>query len=150
MNRQGGLRLRPLCVFSKPVGDFSVGEQLYHLRQGKMSIHYYSLKFRTLTAASGWNERSLLTIYQQGLDPRVRLHLAAYNDSIRLECLIQSSSRVTNRMQLCLEEHQGQAPSFFFRQQEHLSTPEPGNEHMQIDSNWLPFTEWQRWLTQRL
>lgn len=28
-------------VFGKPVGDTSVGEQLYHLCQGKMSINDY-------------------------------------------------------------------------------------------------------------
>ncbi len=37
--------------FGRSVGDSSVGEQLYHLRQGSMSINDYTLKFRTLAAA---------------------------------------------------------------------------------------------------
>lgn len=94
-------------VFGRPTGDSSVGEQCYHLRQGSISVNDYALKFRTLAAASGWNEGSLLTTYRQGLEPQVRLHLAAYDDSIGLERFIQPSIRFTNCMQSCLEEHQG-------------------------------------------
>ncbi len=56
-----------LCeAFGTPVWDSS-GEQLYHLQQGNTSIHDYALKFRTLAAASGWDESPLLTTYRQGL-----------------------------------------------------------------------------------
>ncbi len=65
-------------VFSSSPGDSSVGEQLYQLRQGSMTIHQYALKFRTLAAASGWNEPSLITAFRQGLNPRLKSHLAAY------------------------------------------------------------------------
>ncbi|KAK3561622.1 hypothetical protein QTP86_010757 [Hemibagrus guttatus] len=58
-----------------------------------------------LTNASGWNEQALITTYRQGLDPRIQLHLAAYEDSIGLEKFIQLSIRVATCMQLCLEEH---------------------------------------------
>ncbi|XDV29402.1 hypothetical protein PO909_032536 [Leuciscus waleckii] len=44
-------------VFEIPDGDSSVGVQLYHLNQDKDSVSDYTLKFRTLAAASGWNER---------------------------------------------------------------------------------------------
>ncbi len=56
-------------VFGRPVGDASVSEKLYHLKQGKTSVQDYALRFRTLAASSGWNERSLLTTYCQGLEP---------------------------------------------------------------------------------
>ncbi len=59
-------------VFGRPVGDASVGEQLYHLKQGKTSVQDYALRFCTLAASSGWNERSLLTTYRQGLEPSLR------------------------------------------------------------------------------
>ncbi|KAK3545798.1 hypothetical protein QTP70_013125 [Hemibagrus guttatus] len=75
-------------VFGKPSWDSSIGEELYNLKQGKMSINEYALQFRTLAAKSGWNEQALLTSYHQGLDPQVWLHLAAYEDSIRLERFI--------------------------------------------------------------
>ncbi len=68
-------------VFSSSPGDSSVGEQLYQLRQGSMTIHQYALKFRTLAAASGWNEPSLITAFRQGLNPRLKSHLAAYDDT---------------------------------------------------------------------
>lgn len=66
-------------VFRIPDGDFYVGEQLYHLNQDKDSVSDYTLKFPTLAVASGWNERSLLTTYRQGLNPQLRL----YNRCIR-------------------------------------------------------------------
>ena len=96
-------------VFGRPAWDPSIGEKLYNLKQGKMSVNEYALQFRTLAATSGWNEQALLTTYRQGLEPRVRLHLAAYEDTIRLERFIQLSIRFATRMQACLEEHQGQA-----------------------------------------
>ncbi|ROL42979.1 Retrotransposon-derived protein PEG10 [Anabarilius grahami] len=71
-------------VFGKPIFDSSAGEKLYNLKQGEMSIYDYALQFRTLAAVSGWNEQALITTFRQGLEPRVRLHLAAYEDSIGL------------------------------------------------------------------
>ncbi len=66
--------------FSRPVGDDSVGEQLY-LKRGKTAVQDYTLSFCTLSASSGWNERSLLTTYRQGLEP-LRLHLSCQNPPI--------------------------------------------------------------------
>jgi len=80
-------------VFGRPASDSSIGEKLYNLKQGAMSVNEYALQFRTLAASSGWNEQALITTYRQGLDPRVRLHLAAYEDSIGLERFIQLSIR---------------------------------------------------------
>jgi len=89
--------------------------------------------------------------YRQGLDPRVWLHLAAYEDSIGLEHFIQLSIRFATRMQLCLEEHQGQSffPSPLCRP-ESVSSPEPASEPMQIDHSRLSSAERQRRLTQNL
>lgn len=91
-------------VFCRPAWDSSIGEKLYILKQGKMSVNEYALQFRTLAASSGWNEQALLTTYRQGLEARVRLHLAAYEDTIGLERFIQLSIRFATRMQSCLEE----------------------------------------------
>jgi len=43
-------------VFGKPAWDSSIGEKLYQLKQGSMSVTDYALQFRTLAASSGWNE----------------------------------------------------------------------------------------------
>ncbi|ROL54944.1 Retrotransposon-derived protein PEG10 [Anabarilius grahami] len=138
-------------VFGKPAWDSSISEQLYHLKQGSMTVNEYALQFRTLAATSGWNEQSLITTYRQGLDPRVWLHLAAYEDSIGLERFIQLSIRFSTRMQSCLEEHQGQ-PLFTssLRRPESVSPPEPANEPMQLENTRLSPTERQRRLTQNL
>lgn len=63
-----------------------------------MSVNDYDLKISTLAAASGWNECSLLTTYLEGLELRVRLHLTAYDDTIRLEHSIQLSIRFASLM----------------------------------------------------
>ncbi len=93
-------------VFGTPDGDSSAGEQLYHLQQGNTSIHDYALRFQTLAAASGWDESPLLTTYRQGQEPRLRLHLAAFDDTIGLERFIQLSIRVASLMRSCMEDQQ--------------------------------------------
>jgi len=116
-----------------------------------MSVNEYALQFRTLAARSGWNEQALLTTYRQGLDPQVRLHLAAYKDTIGLERFIQLSIRFATRMQSCLEEHQGQSQlNTSLCRPESVSPPEPANEPMQLESTRLTPTERQRRLTQNL
>ncbi|ROJ30503.1 Retrotransposon-like protein 1 [Anabarilius grahami] len=95
-------------VFGKPLADSSIGEKLYNLKQGNRNVNDYALQFRTLAASSGWNEQALITTFCQGLEPNVRLHLAAYEDSEGLERFIQLAIRVGSRMQSCLLEHQGQ------------------------------------------
>ncbi|KAK3568426.1 hypothetical protein QTP86_006935 [Hemibagrus guttatus] len=138
-------------VFGKPSWDSSIGEELYNLKQGKMSVNEYALQFRTLAAKSGWNEQALLTSYRQGLDPQVRLHLAAYEDSIGLERFIQLSICFATRMQLCLEEHQGQAQlTSTLCRPGSVSPPEPAHEPMQLESSRLTPAERQRRLTQNL
>ncbi len=106
-----------------------------------MSINDYSLRIRTLAAASGWNERSLITTYRQGLEPRLRLQLAAYEDSHGLEKLMQLSVRCANRMQSCYEDQSPLSITPLLRRSEITSTPEPGSEPMQVDTNRLSFVE---------
>ncbi|KAK3510911.1 hypothetical protein QTP70_025547 [Hemibagrus guttatus] len=138
-------------VFGKPSWDSSIGEDLCHLKQGKMSINEYALQFRTLAGKSGWNEQALLASYRQGLDPQVRLHLAAYEDTIRLERLIQLSIRVATCMQSCLGEHQGQSSlTTILGWPDPVSPPEPAPEPMHLGSSHLTPAEWQRRLTQNL
>ncbi|KAL0159219.1 hypothetical protein M9458_042944, partial [Cirrhinus mrigala] len=86
-------------VFGRSDGEVSAGEQLYHLKHGLMSTQEYSLRFRTLAAASGWNERSLLTTYRLGLEPKLRLQLAALDDNMGLEKFIQLSLYCSERIQ---------------------------------------------------
>ncbi|ROK35612.1 Retrotransposon-derived protein PEG10 [Anabarilius grahami] len=106
---------------------------------------------RFLENRQGIHLLALISRYRQGLDPRVRLHLAAYEDSIGLEKFIQLSIRFATHMQLCIEEHQSQRlfPSFL-RQPEFVSFPESASYEMQIDRSRLSPAERQRRLTQGL
>ncbi|KAK3559058.1 hypothetical protein QTP86_001105 [Hemibagrus guttatus] len=98
-----------------------------------------------------WNEQALLTAYHQGLDPQVRLHLAAYEDAIGLERLIQLSIRVATRMHSCVSEHQGQSSlNTTLDRPDPVSPPEPALEPMHLGSSHLTPAERQRRLTQNL
>ncbi|ROL53181.1 Retrotransposon-like protein 1 [Anabarilius grahami] len=89
--------------------------------------------------------------YRQGLEPRVRLHLAAYEDNIGLEKFIQLSIRCATRMQPCLQEHQGQSFSTsLLCRSEPVSSPEPANELMEVENSRLTPTERHRRLTLNL
>ncbi len=137
-------------VFGKVDGDTSVGEQLCHLQQGSMSIAEYSLKFRTLAAASGWNERSLLTTYRLGLEPQLRLQLAAYDDTCGLDKFIQLSVRCSDRMQSCFAVPQIATSNAFLRRSEPFHPPDPAPEPMIIVRQQLSSAERQRRLTRGL
>ncbi|ROL47168.1 Retrotransposon-derived protein PEG10 [Anabarilius grahami] len=138
-------------VFGKPISDSSAGEKLYNLKQGSMSIYDYALQFRMLAAISGWNEQALITTFRQGLEPRVRLHLAAYEDSIGSEKFIQLAIRCATRMHACLQEHQGQSLSTsLLCRSEPVSSPEPANEPMEVENSHLTPSERQRRLTLNL
>ncbi|ROL41602.1 Retrotransposon-derived protein PEG10 [Anabarilius grahami] len=125
--------------------------KLYNLKQGAMSIYDYALQFRTLAAVCGWNEQALITTYRQGLEPRVRLQLAACEDTIGLEKFIQHSIRCATRMQACLQEHQDQfLPIASLCRSEPVSSPEPANEPMDVENSRLTSSERQRRLTLHL
>ncbi|KAK3561716.1 hypothetical protein QTP86_012605 [Hemibagrus guttatus] len=142
-------------VFGKPSWDSSVGEELCKLQQGKLMVTEYAIQFRTLAAKSGWNEQALLAAYHQGLSPQLRLHLAAHEDAIGLERLIQLSIRVATRMQLCVHRSQDQSRPYNRRDRpEPVSPPEPAPEPalepMQRGTTHLNPAERQRRLTQSL
>ncbi|KAK3556341.1 hypothetical protein QTP70_007096 [Hemibagrus guttatus] len=138
-------------VFGKPSWDSSVGEELCRLQQGKLMVPEYALQFQTLAAKSGWNEQALLAAYRQGLNPQVRLHLAAYEDATGLERLIQLSIRVAARMQSCVDEPQDQSSHNTWRDRPApVSSPEPAPEPMHLGTSHLTSAERQRRLTQNL
>ncbi|KAK3507794.1 hypothetical protein QTP70_000406 [Hemibagrus guttatus] len=135
--------------------SLSVGEELCKLRQGKLMVTEYAIQFRTLAAKSGWNEQALLAAYRQGLSPQVRLHLAAHEDAIGLERLIQHSIRVATRLQSCVHRSQDQSRPYNRRDRpEPVSPPEPASEPapepMQLRTTRLNPAEQQRRLTQSL
>ncbi len=108
-----------------------------------MTIHEYALKFRTLAAASGWDESPLLTTYRQGLEARLRLHLTAYDDTMGLE----RSIRVASCMHSCMKDQQSLTHTNpLLHRPENISPPEP----MLVDNTRLSLTERHRRLSQGL
>ncbi len=91
-----------------------------------------------------------LTTYRQGLEPSLRLHLSAYDDTMGLDCFIQLSIRVAIRIHGCMEVNRCQNPPISFRQPEFPSPPEPQYEPMQVDNTRLSSAERLRRLTQGL
>ncbi len=132
-------------VFGRPHGDPTASDTLYHLRQGSQPIKENALSFRTLAAASGWNERSLITTYRQGLEPRLHLQMASYDGNLGLETMIQHSIRCSSRMQSCFDQQTSWnrcTPSY--RHPETPFPPEPESEPMQTEAMPLAPAERQR------
>lgn len=126
-------------VFGRCTGDPSVSEQLYSLRQGKSSVHDYDLRFRTLAAASRWNEPALLTTYRRNLNQRLQLPLASCEDSIGFEAFIIRSIHLAENLLLPRQPEYPTRP-----------TPETLDESMEVARARLPPAERQRRMTQGL
>ncbi|KAL0186165.1 hypothetical protein M9458_017835, partial [Cirrhinus mrigala] len=123
-------------VVSTATSTLSTSDQLFRLRQGSTEVNEYTLHFRTLAAASGWNEIALLGAYRQGLNPEIRAAMAIYDDSIGLESFLQRTTRVAQQLAAC--QPTVTAP--------HSPVPEP----MQVDSTRLSRSERNRRISQGL
>ncbi|KAL0195269.1 hypothetical protein M9458_008841, partial [Cirrhinus mrigala] len=118
----------------------STSDQLFRLQQGTSSVHDYTLRFRTLAAASGWNETALLGVFHQGLNADIRAAMALYDDSIGLEAFLQRTTRVSQRLAAC-------QPTVTAPQSASVAALNPVPEPMQVDSLRLSHAERNRWLT---
>ncbi|KAG5285423.1 hypothetical protein AALO_G00003200 [Alosa alosa] len=136
-------------VFGLPEGDSSAQAQLHALREGKRPVTEYSLQFRTLAAASGWNEAALITAFRQGLEPNLRLQLSTYDDAMGLERFIQLAVRVAHRRDSCLQELRS-APSPVQAPPRWEASSTRSFEPMQVDTVRLTPTKRHRRLTQGL
>ncbi|KAL0180230.1 hypothetical protein M9458_025672, partial [Cirrhinus mrigala] len=93
-------RLSVAFFYSKSsTSTLTTSDQLFHLQQGSSSVNEYTIYFRTLTAASSWNEVALLSAYWQGLNPEIHAAMALYDDSIGLESFLQRT--VSQRLAAC-------------------------------------------------
>ncbi|KAL0171873.1 hypothetical protein M9458_032184, partial [Cirrhinus mrigala] len=89
--------------------------------------------------ASGWNERALLTTYRLGLEPKLRLQLAAHDDHQGLEKFIQHSIRCSDHMSSYQTKTTAAIPALL-RSPEGMTPPEPASEPMILDSGKLRLT----------
>uniref|UniRef100_A0A8C6KPY8 Retrotransposon gag domain-containing protein n=1 Tax=Nothobranchius furzeri TaxID=105023 RepID=A0A8C6KPY8_NOTFU len=65
-----------------------VSRQLWRLSQGRQSVPEFALCFRTIAAASTWNENSLMGTFQEALNDRIKDQLTLCPESRNLEELI--------------------------------------------------------------
>ncbi|KAL0197572.1 hypothetical protein M9458_006112, partial [Cirrhinus mrigala] len=121
-------------VFSTTTGELATSDQLCRLQQGTSSVNHYTLHFRTLAAASGWNEKALLGAYRQGLNPDLRAAMALYDDSIGL-------TKVQTKVAQNLAARQ---PPITAPQPASVAACHPVPEPMQIDSTRLSRAERNR------
>ncbi|KAI2655851.1 Transposon Tf2-8 polyprotein [Labeo rohita] len=117
-------------------GTLTTSDQLLRLQQGTSSSNEYTLHFRTLAAASGWNEVALLGTYRQGLNLEIRADMALYDDSIGLESFLQRATRDSQQLPLITAPQSVSVAASF-------PVPEP----MQVDSTRLSWTEQNRRIT---
>ncbi len=130
-------------VFGQSTGSLSIPDQLIRLRQGRSTVSDYTLQFRTLAAASGWNEAALLTAYRQGLDSQIRTQMAIYDDSVGLENFMLRAGRISQRIAACHSEDIALPPA-------PPPAGYPGSEPMQVDATRLTSMEQARRLSSGL
>uniref|UniRef100_A0A3B1JLN1 ribonuclease H n=1 Tax=Astyanax mexicanus TaxID=7994 RepID=A0A3B1JLN1_ASTMX len=83
-------------VFDNPPDGKEGGEKLLKIRQGGRTAAEYALEFRTVAAASGWNDSALVLVFQRGLREEVQKELACRDDDLTLERLIGMAIRLDN------------------------------------------------------
>ncbi|KAL1279626.1 hypothetical protein QQF64_026299 [Cirrhinus molitorella] len=92
-------------------GPLTISDQLFRLQQGSSSIQDYTLHFRTLAAASGWDGVALLGAYRHGLNSNIKAAMAFYDDSIGLEAFLQQTTRITQRLAACQPQNPAPQPT---------------------------------------
>ncbi len=118
-------------VFGRPHGDPTASDQLYHLSPSR-SMHWGSERSR-LPAVG--NERSLITTCRQGLEPRLHLQMASYDDNFGLEDYDPTfHSLLSSRMQSCVDEQTSwnRCTSSYH----HPETPFPSRTRIRTHANW--------------
>ncbi|KAL0150131.1 hypothetical protein M9458_054558 [Cirrhinus mrigala] len=88
-------------VFGKSTSSLSVHDELFRLRQAEMSIHDYTIHFRTLAACSKWNEAALHAAFRRGLNPTLKLQMSIYDDTVGLESFLQKTLHVSQHLNVC-------------------------------------------------
>lgn len=85
-------------VLDQPVRGKDAGHRLMAIRQGTRSVAEYSIEFRTLAAASGWNDDSLQGAFYAGLHDDIKDELATREETSTLDQTIALATRIDNRI----------------------------------------------------
>lgn len=85
-------------VFQGPSSGPDSAKQLLTLHQGRRSVTDYAIQFRTVAAASGWNNEALTVCFLKGLSDTIQDELATREPPDNLESLIKLASRIDQRL----------------------------------------------------
>ncbi|KAI3370011.1 hypothetical protein L3Q82_024433 [Scortum barcoo] len=85
-------------VFDHPVQGQEAVKRLLDLRQGSQSVAAYSVDFRILAAASGWDSLALKGIFYKGLAEKIKDELSLRDEPDSLDSLISLAIRIDNRL----------------------------------------------------
>ncbi|KAI2666981.1 Transposon Tf2-6 polyprotein [Labeo rohita] len=88
-------------VFGQPITPITVQEELLQLHQGKLPIHEYILRFRTLSLTSGWNDSALLAVFRRGLNTNIRQQMAIYEDNVGLDAFLKRAVTISQHLTTC-------------------------------------------------
>lgn len=147
-------------VFGPPSSGYEAARALSQLRQGRSSITDHAIRFRTLVAESGWNDRSLADTFFSSLSEELKDRMAIFDLPTSFEALVALASKVDNR----LRERERQrvrtrpagssapisTPTLSSFPGEEAAAPLASEEPMQVGSTRLPAEERQRRIRHKL
>uniref|UniRef100_A0A673BEJ7 Gypsy retrotransposon integrase-like protein 1 n=1 Tax=Sphaeramia orbicularis TaxID=375764 RepID=A0A673BEJ7_9TELE len=102
-------------VYNHPVRGQQAGQQFMRLRQGSMSIREYVSRFRSLAVEAGWNELSLISAFQSGLNRTIGREMALRQElkTAKEEAMQLGRTRLSaeeHRRTLCMSSLSRQLP----------------------------------------
>ncbi|KAL2088222.1 hypothetical protein ACEWY4_017050 [Coilia grayii] len=117
------------AVFDHPTDGKERSEKLLRLSQGTGTAAEYALQFRTLAAASGWNEQALTAVYRRGLREDVRGELACRDQNLTLDALIDLSINLDYLLQE-RRRHRRTSPLPFCHSESESEPMQVGSAHL--------------------
>uniref|UniRef100_A0A672Z875 CCHC-type domain-containing protein n=1 Tax=Sphaeramia orbicularis TaxID=375764 RepID=A0A672Z875_9TELE len=98
-------------VYDHPVRGQQAGQQLMRLKQGSMSIRQYVCRFRSLAVEAGWNELSLISAFQSGLNRTIGREMALRQELRTLEEVIAAAIHTSDQMSVWQAEPADERPA---------------------------------------
>uniref|UniRef100_A0A673AT68 Gypsy retrotransposon integrase-like protein 1 n=1 Tax=Sphaeramia orbicularis TaxID=375764 RepID=A0A673AT68_9TELE len=84
-------------IYDHPIRGPQAGQRLMRLRQGDRPIRQYVSEFRSLAAESEWNEKSLISAFQSGLNRTIGREMALRQELHSLDEVIEAAIRVPDQ-----------------------------------------------------
>lgn len=116
-------------VFDRSKQGREAAREVLQLRQGRLSVSDYGIRFRTLAASAGWNAEAMYDVFFNGLAEEVKDELLPHTLPAGFDDLVDMAIRVDVRLG---QRRRMRKPLIFPKQESHSITP--------ISSSVLPDT----------